>query len=148
MFWLPRCEVHRGQLTSIPSLHFGRLGGGLCSALPQALPVCWYREHLVMLKEAVLEIQRDPPGSKCHLSQGRKRREEEEKGRGKEGLCNLHLHHGLEELPFLYCCWHFTVKKIKCQFSLEEFKRMASASECRFTATLRCDWIVEQNNFL
>lgn len=39
-------------------------------------------------------------------------------------------------------------KKIKSQFSVENFKRMVSASECRCKATFKHDCIVEENNFL
>lgn len=118
-FLLSRSDVHRRQ---IPSLRFRRLDGGMHSALSQALATRWYREHDVMLKEAVLAIQQDPPGSKCHLSQGKKLKQSLRKGRGRERPCSLHLHHSLEEQPLLYCCWHFSVKKIKSQFSLEDFK--------------------------
>lgn len=65
--------------------------------LPQAPAACWYREHNVMLKEAVLVIQQDLPGSRCHLSQGKKLTPR--KGRGKGGLCNFHLYHDLQEKP-------------------------------------------------
>lgn len=98
---LSRSDVHRGQLTPIPSLHFRRLDGGMHSAPPQAPAARWYREHHVMLKEAVLAIQQDPPGSKCHLSQGKKMKQSPRKGRGKERPCNLCLHHGLEEQPLI-----------------------------------------------
>lgn len=127
-------------------LLFGRLDGGMCSTLPQALAVCWYREHNVMLKEAELAIQQDPPGSRCHLSQGEKLTPR--KGRGKGGLCNFRLYCDLQEKPRFYCCWHFMVQKIKSQFSVENLKRMVSVSECGFKATLKSDWIVEENNFL
>lgn len=117
-FLLSRSDGHRGQLMPISSLHFRKLGGSMRSALPRALAACWYSEHDVMLKEAVLAIQQDLPGSKCHLSQGKKLKQSPRTGRGKEGRCNLPLYHRLEEQPLFYCRWHFTVKKIKSQFSL------------------------------
>lgn len=102
-FLLSSSDIYRGQLTPISSPHFRRLDGVMCSALPQALAPCLYRQHNVMLKEAVLVVQQDPPGSKCHLSQGKKLKQSLRKGRGKEGPCNLDPHHSLEEQPLLYC---------------------------------------------
>lgn len=56
-----------------------------------ALSASWYRKHSVMFKEAVPEIQQDPPGSKCHLSEDKKLKQSLRKGRGKEKTCCLHL---------------------------------------------------------
>lgn len=79
IFLLSRCGICREQLTPISSLYFRRLDGGMCSALSQTLATCWYREHDVMLKEAVLVIQQNLPGSKCHLSQGKKTKQPRER---------------------------------------------------------------------
>jgi len=82
-FLLSRSDVHRGQLTPSSSLGFRGLDGGTRSALPQAPAACWYSQHRVMLKEAVLAIQQGLPGSKCHLSWGKKLKQSLRKGRRK-----------------------------------------------------------------
>lgn len=60
------------------------------------------------------------------------------KARGKKELCNLHLDHSLEEQLLFYSQLRFTVKKIKSQFSLEDFEGAPSANECRLKASLKC----------
>lgn len=69
---------------------------------PRLRPLAGTGSTMVVLKEAVLAIQQDPPGTGCHLSQGQKLTPR--KGRGEGGLCNFHLYHDLQEKPRFYCC--------------------------------------------
>lgn len=90
-------HTHKGWLTPMPSLHFGRLDGGTGSShmLVQGAQWC-------VLQEALLAVQQGLPGSRCHLPQRQK--VIPRKGRGKGGLCNFNLCHNLQEKPHFSWC--------------------------------------------